>query len=255
MRINDYKKNQITNKKIVLGVKRLNFIVYTILFFLGILFILIKEIINLFFHIDTFLLNVMFTIGCGIIPNVLLAYLIDLNSTASERKKILSLRKIYIDRLINGLIWIMKCTIENFYKDDNCNNKSFKELFYESIKTMNNYRNSDSELFENMIKRKKFLRDAKYGFDLCDMACSQISGIKDLLLIEEIFTEEELLVVETIFNYLNKIKKMSVIVEIAEYLNIVINNASNKFKELNCKIDTKVVLKKRQLRFLDNYII
>ena len=75
-------------------------------------------------------------IGCGLFPTVVVAYLIDFANEKREIERIKSLRETAIWRMSYGLLLVAKIVIEEFGKIKNENNKSFADVYKESINKM-----------------------------------------------------------------------------------------------------------------------
>lgn len=208
---------------------------------ISIVLITISILIFYFGKKDLMIINIFISIGCGSISACILSFFIERINKKKIYEKRISLRDEILFGFPVGLLWIPKTICEFFYKNKT-NNKSFLECFHDSCQKAINIKD------ENGMINKKLLDTLKYGFDLIGRDAKRIIDSREYLLVEEIFTIDELLEIQSVLVDIERIKLSYILAETIEYIKVMIDFSKNVLKEIDYCLNKKIELE-------NNYVL
>lgn len=222
----------------VLGVKKKNLIVYIVCLFLGALLISLSFL----FKSDSVWKDIFIGLGCSSIPTALTAFFIERISVQNEIDKRNRLRSSFLWGLPHGVIWIAKTIIEEYYSSNSNNEISFIDAFKASIENMEHVNANAYDLEKYAEIRENTINKLSYGCSLCIRDGESILQNKYELKIEDIFSEDEILAIQYLYDDCNTIKDYSVICEMAECIKQFINVIYEGIPEVKAKFDRMAII-------------
>lgn len=212
----------------------LTFTIYVFVLSLGLILIIISVLC--FLHIkELYWDEVLLGFGCSTVPSALTAYFIDLANEKNKQELRIKLRKSFLFGFPMGVIWLSKTVIENFYcKEKSC---SFKAAFDEAIKNMKSIKPNELDFQEYGKLRNQLLENLNYGLSLCNKDSELFIKERVYLEANDIFSEDELLSIKSFNDCCNRIKTISRIDELAEYLEVWINQMIKRIPEIKQKYE------------------
>lgn len=230
----------------VLGVKKKNLIVYIVCLFLGALLISLSFL----FKSDSVWKDIFIGLGCSSIPTALTAFFIERISVQNEIDKRNRLRNSFLWGLPHGVIWIAKTIIEEYYSSNSNNEISFIDAFKASIENMEHVNANAYDLEKYAEIRENTINKLSYGCSLCIRDGESILQNKYELKIEDIFSEDEILAIQYLYENCNTIKDYSVICEMAECIKQFINVIYERIPEVKAKFDRMAIIENNHIKNL-----
>lgn len=231
----------------VLGVKNKNLIVYIVCFGIGTLLIVLSFLLK----IDNSWKDLFIGLGCSLIPTALTAFFIERINTENEINKHNRLRNYFLWGLPYGVLSIAKTIIEEYCPSNLSSETTFIDAFKTSADNMKHIDVNAYDLNEYAEIRDNIINKLSYGCSLCIRDCKSILQSKCVLKIENIFSEDEILTIQYLYGECNKIKKYSMICEMAEYIKQFIIAIYEVIPEIKEKFDKKIIIENN---FIKNWI-
>lgn len=215
---------------------------YLLLVILGTIMIILSFALN---NIDSSILALLSSFGSSFIATGVISLSITHINNQNEKARLEKLKENYLCKMIIGLKFIMTYTSKLLSKYSTQHQKDELKLFDENFQFLENFD------FENMNKPNSFeiqhalssnlLNSLKQGLEYCSASCSLILPNKDLLIISNVFSEQEIQFVSNIKYHIDSFKHTSTPSEIGENLknlNItifkLIPDAKNRLKGILC---------------------
>jgi len=226
----------------IIGVNRSNFFIYLVCIIVSLL--LIVGGIICFYQIPFSCADeILFGIGCGTLPSIIIAYLIDFANEERNNKKIKSCRDFFLFGLPHGVLWLAKEVIQVFYDKKEEDNLSFKCTFDLAVSKMEDFNNVSYNFYPN------FIDSIKYGLDLIVQNAEKIMRNEQLLIIDGVFTQDEILTIKYALDECKTtIRNCACVPENGENIRLLINDFYKDFPEIKVKMDRIAVIKDNKLK-------
>ncbi len=227
----------------ILGVKVKNFILFLVLFVVGLLFVVGSIIIYFVLPYQSIWYEIVLSLGSGLVSSAIISFLIDRVSQKEIDSKKLMLRDKMLGGLPYGIYYLAKVTIEEFGVIQNNKEKTLGELLENSFEVMDQLKNDENQLLNDQKRREKYFGKLKFGFSLYKNVYEQINANQLILINEEIFKGDEILTIKNEYEFKEFLFKSSKWSEIGEPLKILINELC-KISEIKAVFDSKFEIKK-----------
>lgn len=192
--------------------------------------------------------DILIGLGCGFIPTALTAYFIDLINISSENDKQKKLRTSFLWGIPNGLCLIAKAIIDTYHLSDSEIRISFIEEFKSSIENMKKIDVDDYDIMQYKQIRESLLKKLDNGLLLCKKGSNTILSNQYLLKIDGVFTEAEIFFIEDLRDKCDEIQRFSVICEIAEVIEILVDEMNENIPEIKKMFDKEVIIKNNHIQ-------
>ena len=215
---------------------------YLLLVFLGTIMIILSFKLN---KIDSSVLALLSSFGSSFIATGVISLSITCINNQSEKARLEKLKENYLCKMIIGLKFIVTYTSKQLSKDSTLDQKDELMMFGENIQFLENF-DFDNANKPNSLEIKHALLSSlmnllKPGLEYCSESCSLILPNKDLLIISNIFSEQEILFVSNIQSHIESFKHALTPSEIGEKLKYLSNqifklipDAKNHLKDILC---------------------
>lgn len=215
---------------------------YLLLIILGTILIIFSFIFN---KIDSSVLALLSSFGSSFIATGVISLAITCINNHSEKARLEKLKENYLCKMIIGLKFIVTYTSEQLSKELTQNQKDELKMFDENIRFLENF-DFDNANKPNSFEIKHALSNSlmnslKTGFEYCSESCSLILPNKDLLIVSNLFSEQEIQFVSNIKYHIDSFKHASTPSEIGEELKNLkitifklIPDVKNRLKETLC---------------------
>lgn len=238
----------------IFGVKKANFWIYISMFAVGIVLIAISVFIFAKCCNELYWDEIFMGIGCSLFPTVVVAYLIDFANEKRKIERIKSLRETAIWRMSYGLLLVAKIVIEEFGKTKNENNKSFADVYKESINKM---KHTNPLLYldvNNINDRKNLMLRLEFGLSMCESTCSEIINNSVDYKINGIYSEDEINILKSLISECNHIRVSSIITDTADFIEQLLNVAIDGFPEIKAKMKKTIIINKGVIKNLNEML-
>ena len=235
-------KNSIKRETII-GVNKVNFWIYlgcTIVAFL----IITAGIICFVKAPSSCSDEILFGIGCGVFPTIMVAYLIDLANEKRSEKKIISYRDSFLWGFPHGVLWLAKEVIEYFYNKKEQSGFSFKATFDLAISVM---KAINDESYNTNLKAK-FKENIKYGLSLIARDTKAIIDNQQMLVMNGVFTVDEIKIMEYALSECTTILSCIRISEMGEYVEILVDWLYRELPEIRKIMDRIAIVENNNIR-------
>lgn len=242
-------KTKNKQEKEILGVPSTNFLIYLIALLIGLALIVPSIVIILECERKPWA-DLLLALGSGFLPSSIIACLIDRASNKREKNRIAELRKNIEWGLPHGVLFIMKCTIQDYYPFDQFDNETLNSAFEASIKTMQSKYSTDSPYtLKQPQEVKDFLKRIEYGLHLCIRDTNNILSVSIPLQIDAIFSSDEIHAIGFLNEVSNELLNLSPgpLSELAENIEILVTNTIQKIEEIGDKANCNISMVNRQI--------
>lgn len=231
----------------IFGIKKSNFIIYVVLFLIGLLCI----IFPFMFTGCSCIKEILIGLGCGFIPSSLTAFFVDRANIREENNRILELRNSLLYAVSYGLLYFAKIMIEEFLTENDNKQGSFISIFKNVTETALNFDLKESNVGIRVEKSKSFKNKLPYGLFLCGKYCLSLIENKYALTIDRIFNNDEFGNFQAIFDICEEIKVKDSASEIADKISEVID-AGCSIPEIKAKFDKEIVIENGKIKEWSN---
>lgn len=231
--------------KMILKIKKIY--IYLFLLIIGILLLILsihlynKNYSNIYFEIS-------FSFGCGLIQTAMVSYLIDKASEIREINRINQLRSSFLYSIPCDILTLVQVVIEKYYPSENIDNKSYIVCFNEAIKYMKTVKADNYDVMDYKNYRESLMKKFNDCFKRSNKSVENVSINSLHLILNSIFSEEEILAIKYLGEEFEKIKEQSCINEIAETLESVVECTYDKIKEIKASLDKKFIMNNRTIK-------
>lgn len=221
--------------------------IYLFLLIIGILLLILsihlynKNYSNIYFEIS-------FSFGCGLIQTAMVSYLIDKASEIREINRINQLRSSFLYSIPCDMLTVVQVIIEKYYPLENIENKSYIVCFNEATKYMKSIKADNYDVMDYKNYRESLMKKFNDCFKRSNKSVENISINSLHLILNSIFSEEEILAIKYLGEEFEKIKEQSCINEIAETLEYVVECTYDKIKEIKASLDKKFIMNNRKIK-------
>lgn len=215
---------------------------YLLLVFLGTILIILSFKLN---KIDSSVLALLSSFGSSFIATGVISLAITCINNHSEKARLEKLKENYLCKMIIGLKFIVTYTSRKLSKELTQDQKDELKMFDKNIQFLENFdfdnANKPNSLEIKHALSSSLMNSIKSGLEYCSESCSLILPNKDLLIISNVFSEQEILFVSNIQSHIESFKHALTPSEIGEKLKYLSNeifklipDAKNRLKEILC---------------------
>ncbi len=185
----------------ILKVKKGNFFIYVISLVIGVVCITVASVC-----VKTGICKeVLLSFGAGVLSTVFTTFLLDYVSEKREARKKESFEKWCVGLISHDILRIMRIVIESFSPCNDCNSKSFKECFQDSIKNMQRIDSPFRQSNESRETYDAVIKKLDNALTVCAGDCRPIVNQKFMLRLNETLTADQLSDIENILGECDEI--------------------------------------------------